>query len=245
MEFNYPDFEEIKKKIVAEVIEPEPEQVLTPEEGGEVPGDNSPFLKGVATFFSWVLVPLLMPVYGIILIMCLSVLTYVSPSAKLFTTGVLFGINVALPMVLIYMLKFMGIVHDVALNGRKERLLPYIISMTGFVLSAWYLSSRGAPHWVWIMFAGGGVTALINMIVNFKWKISAHSAGIAGVVAMIFVINSLGTPQHQMIWWIVGLLLTAGLLGSSRIYLGRHTLFQVLAGYLSGFIPVYVFGMYL
>lgn len=243
MEFNYPDLEEIKRKI-AEVTEPEPPEILSPEDGGEVPGDNSAVLKGLATFFSWALVPLFMPVYGILLILHLSVLTYVSPGVKLLTAGVLLGINAILPMALIYLLKFLGIVHDVALNGRKERLLPYIITISGYLCSAWFLASRGAPHWVWMMFLGGGVTAFINLIINFRWKISAHSAGIAGVVAMLFVVNAVGIPQQPMLWWIIGSLLTAGILGSSRIYLGRHTLFQVLAGYVAGFVPVFVLGMY-
>ena len=244
MEFNYPDIEEIRKRLAA-VTEPEQEEPISPEEGGEVPGDESAFLTGVATFFSWSLVPLFMPVYGIMLILHLSVLSYLPMQTKLITVAVIAGINAVMPMLLIYLLKFLGIVKDVALNGRKERLLPYIISIAGFGLSALYLSSHGAPRWVWGMYTGGALTALLNLVINFKWKISAHSAGIAGVVAMIFVTGACGTPQHPLSWWITGALLTAGILGSSRIYLGRHTLFQVLAGYITGFCPVFFSGMYL
>lgn len=244
MEFKYPEIETIRKKL--EEVAGEEDKPVDPEFGGPLPGkEENSLISSISSVISWVLTPLFMPVFGIIFIMYLSILDYTDPRTKLLTIAAMFCINALLPMLLIFFLKLIGLVQDVALNSRRERLLPYLISITAFALSALFLKSRHAPDWVWYMYIGGAVAATINLIVNTRWKISAHAAGAAGVIAMLFVINTVGVPSHNMLWWIVGSMSLSGLLGSARIYLGRHTLMQVLAGYIVGFCPVFFMGIYL
>ncbi len=52
-----------------------------------------------------------------------------------------------------------------------------------------------------------------------------------------------GPSADGMVWWIVGAIITAGLLGSARIWLGRHTLMQVLAGSAVGFLSVWTLSL--
>lgn len=192
-----------------------------------------------AHIISWLLVPLLMPVYGIILIFNLSILSLSPTATKFVFTLIVFGINFIFPMLMVLLLKKMRLIDDVGLNGRKERLIPYIISTVCLGGTAWLLWDKGVPMWVAIFYAGGALAALINMIVNFKWKISAHAAGIAGIVAMLIQITKEGFPVPGMTLWIAGSILLAGILGSARVWLGRHTLMQVLAGSAVGFISVW------
>ncbi len=192
-----------------------------------------------AHVISWLLVPLLMPVYGIILIFNLSILSLSPATTKLVFTLIVFGINFIFPLLMVLLLKKMKLIDDIGLNGRKERLIPYIISIVCLGGTAWLLWNKGVPMWVAMFYAGGALAALINMIVNFKWKISAHAAGIAGIVAMLIQITKDGFPMPGMTLWIAGAILLAGLLGSARVWLGRHSLMQVLAGNTVGFICVW------
>ncbi len=192
-----------------------------------------------AHVISWLLVPLLMPVYGIILIFNLSILSLSPATTKLVFTLIVFGINFIFPLLMVLLLKKMKLIDDIGLNGRKERLIPYIISIVCLGGTAWLLWNKGVPMWVAMFYAGGALAALINMIVNFKWKISAHAAGIAGIVAMLIQITKDGFPMPGMTLWIAGAILLAGLLGSARVWLGRHSLMQVLAGSAVGFICVW------
>lgn len=194
----------------------------------------------LASFLSWIFVPLLMPVYGILLLFDLTILSYAPSSAKWMFTFVVFLINCVIPMMLIVALKKMGVVQDYGLNGRKERLVPYIITVLCMGGTAWYMSAKGAPLWISMFFAGGGIAALINLIVNFRWKISAHAAGIAGVVAMlVHVAHMAFRPDGAAFVWLVIWICLTGLLGSARVWLGRHTVWQVVAGYMVGFFSVY------
>lgn len=204
--------------------------------------DTSSIEKAVSRFsniISWLFVPLLMPVYGILLIFNLSILSLASFHTKLYFTLIVLGVNFIFPMMMVLVLKRMGLIQDIGLNGRRERLIPYIITIICLAGTGWFLHFKGAPLWVAMFFAGGSLAALINLIVNFKWKISAHAAGIAGIVAMLIQITKEGFPIHGMSFWIVCTILLAGLLCSARVWLGRHTLLQVLAGSGVGFLCVW------
>lgn len=203
------------------------------------PAADGLLVTRLAHILSWVFVPLLMPVYGIILIFSLSILSLAPVHTKVVYILTIFAANFVVPMLLVLLLKKMGMIQDVGLNGRKERLIPYLITIVCLGGSAFFLYMKGAPQWVAMFYAGGALAALINMLVNFRWKISAHAAGIAGLVAMLVQIMKEGVPTTGMTWWIVGAILVSGALGSARIWLGRHTLMQVLAGTLVGFLSVW------
>lgn len=208
---------------------------------GKDDGDSEEegFISAISGFLSWVLVPLLMPVYGMMLIFKLTPLNGAPVSSQVVFTLVVAGINAALPMILIFILKKLGFVDDYGLNGRRERLIPYIITIVALGGTAWFMAVKEAPLWICMFFTGGALGGLINLCVNFKWKISAHGAGIAGIVALLIHITRHGHSQPEAFVWLLVWIILAGLLGSARIWLGRHTLAQVLCGFAVGFCSVY------
>ncbi len=195
-----------------------------------------------ASIISWILVPLMMPFYAT-LIYCLFPLSGALISSKIKLLLFILGINAVLPMLLVYLLKLFGLVHDVGLNNRRERLIPYIITVVAFAGSAWFMASQNAHTWFVLFFLGGAIAGLINFIINFRWKVSAHAAGVAGMVAILIRtrMELSWEPNEPLLdWIIITWILLSGLLGSARIWLGRHTLGQVLAGYAIGFLSVYL-----
>lgn len=195
-------------------------------------------------FISWIFVPLIMPVFGIIFIFRLSVLDVIPAGLQTAVTFVIAGINFFAPMLLIFLLKLSGVVQDVGLNGQKERLIPYIITALCYGGSAWFVASRGAPVWVAMFFCGGVVASLVNLLINLRWKISAHAAAIAGIVALLIRLQRDVAVEPKLFVWLLITVGCAGLLGSARVWLNRHTVWQVLAGYVVGFCSVF-FMMYI
>lgn len=214
--------------------DPEPDRPPTGEER---------FVDGLSTFLSWILVPLLMPVYGILLAFGLSILSYAPMGSKVIFTAIVIGLNVFIPALLVYLLKRMGIVDDIGLNGQKERLIPYIITILCMGGTAIFFHTRMAPAWLVMFFAGGAAAGLINMLINFRWKISAHAAAIAGVVALLVRIMHSDVPREGVLLWLLIAIGASGLLGSARIWLGKHTVWQVLAGFAVGFCSVFFLTM--
>lgn len=212
-------------------------------EAVNMPGGLEKTLTLFSNFLSWALVPLLMPVYGLIMAFQLSMLELIPVGLKLSFIFVIFGINFIVPVLLVLMLKKMGVVDDIGLNGRKERLIPYIITMVCLGCSAWFLGVKGAPIWLCMFFTGGAVAAFINLLVNFKWKISAHAAAIAGIIALLVRMEKETITLPELFPWLLITILCAGLLGSARVWLGRHTVWQVVAGYAVGFCSVFFLSM--
>ncbi len=201
------------------------------------------WIDTAAHWIGWIMLPLLMPVYAMIFAFTLSVLSFTNTSVKVTLTLIVAGINTALPMLLILLLKFFGFVKDPGLNSRTERFIPYAVSIAALGVTAWFLSSRGAPLWLVTFFLGGAAAGVVNLIINFWWKISAHAAGAAGVLALLVRIAHEGLPIAGSFTWLAVWALLTGLLGSARIYQDRHTLGQVLAGYAVGFTGVYLMMM--
>ena len=221
----------------------------TPPHPAPVPEKETPkssgekFADGISHLLSWVLVPLLMPVYGLILAFGLSILDLAPMGLRIIFTLIVTGICVVVPMILILLLKKFNLIDDVGLNNRDERFVPYIITIVCFGITAWFMAVKGAPLWLSLFFAGGALATVICTIVNFRWKISAHAAGIAGVVALLVRIEKDGAAQPELFGWLITAIILTGLLGSARVWLGRHTVWQVLAGYLVGFCCVFFLTM--
>lgn len=218
-----------------------PDPIHTSKDDEKSPGEK--ITDAISHFLSWVLVPLLMPVYGLMLAFGLSILDVAPIRMRFAFTMIVAGICVLVPMVLVLLLKRMGMIEDVGLNGRKERFLPYVITFLCFGATAWFMAAKGAPLWLSLFFAGGALATLICTVVNFWWKISAHAAGIAGVVALLIRIEKDGSAEPELFFWLILVIILTGLLGSARVWLGRHTVWQVLAGYAVGFCSVFFLTM--
>ena len=236
--------EEPSSPAPAEGNDPKPRQSeIRISEPETPPTETERGINAISQFLSWALVPLFMPVYGVLLAFGLSILSYAPDSSKLVFTIIVAGLNVLIPGCLFYLLKRMGIVQDIGLNGQKERLVPYVITILCLLATAIFFYIRMAPSWLTLFFAGGAAGGLVNMIINFRWKISAHAAGIAGVVALIVRIMHSDVPREGILVWLMIAIAASGLLGSARIWLGRHTVWQVLAGFAVGFCAVFFLTM--
>ena len=186
----------------------------------------------VSMFFSALLSPLLMPTYGMIVSLWLSNLLVLTLPTKLTVILTVFLITAVLPAILFLLLKYLKIIETTSLNGRKERLFPYLIIIVCYVASAIYLFSINAPEWLWMFMFGGGCAAVVSMLVNFKWKISAHMASsgmmVGGLLSYSFIF------RFNPVGWLCFFILLAGMLGSARIIVRQHTLGEVCGGFFVG-----------
>ena len=109
---------------------------------------------------------------------------------------------------------------------------------TSILVCIFFLYKMLMPFWLLAMLIGACVALVIALCVNFAWKISAHAIGIGGLLGAI-----MGVARIHMInpyWAFIVVLIVAGLLGTSRIFLKRHTPMQVYAGFCLGFICTFV-----
>ena len=196
------------------------------------------FIAGAANALSNALSPMMMPTYGVFLTLWVSVLCLLSYGTRVTVLLMCMGITCILPLIFLSVLHHFKLVKDFQVSQRKERLIPYLFTALCYAVAAYYLFYRHSPQWFVMFMVGSAVTVLVVAIINLKWKISAHMAGIGGIIALVYQIHVQGLSAFYLLWLICILIMVAGLLGSARLTLQRHNLWQVLAGVVVGFLCV-------
>lgn len=198
-------------------------------------------LERISKIISAMFTPLLAPTYGILIALNLTTIApYSAPSVRVWVALAILAITCMIPVSTIALLYKLGKISDPGVNQQKDRLIPYIITVISYMIGAVYLVRVNSPQWVPMFMVGGGIAAIVSALINLKWKISAHGAGMGGLVALAFSIwiNGYGLVDFLPVVTIV--ILLAGIVGSSRLILNCHTLGQVLAGTLNGFFWVFL-----
>lgn len=196
------------------------------------------FIAGLANFLSTVLSPLLMPTYGIFLALWVSVLCLLPYGTRVSTLLMCMGITCILPLIFLSVLHHFKLVKNLHVDVREQRLMPYLFTVLCYAVAAYYLYFRHSPQWLVMFMVGSAITVLVMTLINLKWKISAHMAGIGGVIALIYQVHVMGLSAFGLLWLLCILIIVAGLLGSSRLVLKQHDTWQVLAGAVVGFLCV-------
>lgn len=194
----------------------------------------------ISHIISGIFSPLLVPSYAMALVLTCSILSIVSTGSKFGVTGVTFAITCIIPMTAILLLYKFKMISDPALNNRKERFVPYAVSLLSYVALAFYLGRIHAPLWLMAFPIGAAAAIVISFIVTLRWKISAHGAAMGGLVGMVYALvyyHLAISPSIMLILYLS--ILAAGVVGTARVILHRHTVAQVLAGTLNGFVCVF------
>ena len=219
----------------------QPASTPCPPEDPSSSTDDAPpkgFATGLSHVLSWVLSPVLMPTYAIIMVFALSMLSYAPARSKWIITGIVFGMTCLIPCIAVYILTRFGDVKDVALTRRTDRFIPYVITGACMLGCGLYLNVTGLPHWVGNFYIGAAIATAVCLLVNFRWKISAHGCGMGGFIAMILVLNRYGLPPYNLWIWCISAVAFGGMLGAARVWLGRHTPMQTVIGETVGFLGV-------
>ncbi len=119
------------------------------------------------------------------------------------------------------------------LNKGPDRVIP-MLSTAIFYYVGFYALGRLDVYPVYKVFLISSILIIVVlMIISMRWKISAHMAGIGGLIGAFIALSlRLGLNSSLALSVFIGI---AGLIGSSRLILGKHTSVQIYAGFLTGF----------
>ncbi len=193
----------------------------------------------ISRVISIILSPLLMPTYGIILALSLTILSLIPVESAMVVAMVTFILTCLVPSIVVFFMKIFGLVSDYSISNRKQRPIPYLATISAFIVGAIYINAVDAPMWLSYYFLAGGGAAITAFIINWWWKISAHMAGIGGLLALIMNMKFDGLAIIDITPLIYVSIIATGLLGTARLYLNRHTFWQVVFGFLNGFLWVF------
>lgn len=194
-------------------------------------------MKILSNIISIVFHPLLIVTYGVLLALTQTYLSEYPSQLKLAILGGTFLTTALIPGLFILLLIYNGAATDAELTDRKERAVPYLIIIISLLSCLYYLHRMRMPFWLIAIVVGGCIALVVALCVNFFWKISAHMLGMGGLLGGVMGVCRIHmmNPYVGFIILIVG----AGLLAMSRIYLKRHTPMQAYAGFALGFVSVF------
>ncbi|MDD3079427.1 MAG: hypothetical protein PHH37_10035 [Paludibacter sp.] len=196
-------------------------------------------MKKFYSIISFAFQPLLMPTFGMIMLMSLDifdVLPFFWKTMAVVGTLLFTGILPAAPILLLIR---KGEVHDLFISRREERTLPYLFSFLAYVFWTLYLwRVLNLPLFMVGMGIGTATSVLLITFINLKWKISAHLSGIGGLAGGVFGICY--RLAYNPFWLFVIILALSALVALSRIELKAHTPGQTLAGFSLAFVSVFL-----
>lgn len=198
-------------------------------------------MRFAAHILSVVFHPLLMITYGIYIALTYTSLAIFPAPLKMKILTCTFMMTAFVPALCIFMMIKIGRQGDYDLTKKADRTKPYLIYIASVVACALYLSRMLMPFWILATVFGTAITMLIAMCINFFWKISAHMIGIGGILGGLMGISHVYFMNPY--WGFILGFAAAGLLGSSRLILRRHTPAQVYVGFGLGFTTIYVFAL--
>lgn len=192
-----------------------------------------------------VLHPLLMPsyIYSILVSFSAGIMGNFNPSQKIAFVVLMFVSTFVLPL-LIVILQMLATDENFSfsslfIENARDRVRPFLlVSIVYSALSYYVYTSWPGQLIIAALLAMIALSIFITAVISRYWKISAHGVGIGGVagVCLLFNIHYLQSSLFVVMLVSVGV---AGLLLSSRLYLGAHTPRQVYAGWLLGTLVGY------
>lgn len=194
-------------------------------------------LKVLAKTFSFLLHPLFMPTYGILIMFQAGSVAALLPwEVKRYVLLVVVANTLILPMLLLPMFVKRKMAKDYNFSERKERLLPLAFTFFLYGITFYFLGGINLPSIIKLFLLGSTIAVLLTFVVSCFWKISIHMVGIGGLMGIIFLIIL------KLLSSIVGFLLIgflfSGVIGTSRLYLGEHDIKQIAGGYALGMVTM-------
>ncbi len=188
----------------------------------------------IANFISIVFHPMLMPTLGVIILLNLD--TYLShtitPSGKFAVYSIVLINTGIVPALLVWLHLRFQLVKSLKLASRKERTLPFILTMFFYFFCYFILKRNHLPVPVYTLQLGASISVLLAILINFFWKISIHTVGMGGLAGMLLGISQ--KMNIEIISILLPFILMGGLVGFARLKLNAHTPLQVYSGFLLG-----------
>lgn len=202
----------------------------------------------IAWALSVALHPLIMPTVMFVIVTLFAPLATIPYSTEVMwqLTAAVFVTTFIVPLISITGMRLSKFIGSYRMTDRRERILPFIIIGSFYILSTYLFISKNTVN----PLLNTGLIAMTSVvvivaIVTFFWKISVHSAAICGAIGFITALQAI-YPHDSLLYPLLVLVLLAGAVMSSRLYLKSHRPAEVYVGGGVGFavcfLLVYYFG---
>lgn len=144
--------------------------------------------------------------------------------------------TIGLPLLMFPLFWYRKKFKTLEMTDRQERYIPLFIMAVFYYFSFNTLSNLNAPALLNGFILGAFISVLLAAIVNIWWKISLHGIGMGGITGLLVAIIVLNQGSPEVIFFQA--LLFTGIALSARLYLNQHNIYQIIGGYVWGFLSI-------
>ena len=187
-----------------------------------------------ARVISAIFTPFSIPFLAFLILFLFSYLRIMPIQYKLIVLGVVYCFTILMPTLTIFLFRKINGFSPEDLGERKRRFMPFLLTITSYVFCLVMMHRLNIPWYMTGIILAALIMMVICIVVNLKWKLSEHMAGVGAIVGGLVSFSALF--GYNPVWWLCLFILIAGVLGSARIILQLHTLGEVLVGFAVGLI---------
>ncbi len=198
----------------------------------------------LAKVISVIFHPLLIPTYLIAVLINLNVFfALMIPDEAKWKIIILVLITSAIfPLIILYGMYRLKLVKSLLIDSREERLYPYIATSIFFFVSCYMIWQINISPVYYYCLLGASILAVLTLLINISWKISAHTVSMGGVLGILIGLQTM--LLIDIMWLIVIIILISGIVGFARLRAGTHTQAQIYTGYILGFFGTFLLILY-
>lgn len=183
---------------------------------------------------SVVLHPVIVPVYVMALLMSNGLLlSYATPEARLYFISVIVLNTVLVPLVCIFLFNRLRFWRENPNSDFRERILPMLVMIICYSACLFMIKDAPFAYPVRKMIQAGIGCLAMGFVTTFFWRISLHMTAQGAVVAFVALLIVSGADD--LLTALCVSVALASSLAAARLYLGKHDIAQVAAGFLGGF----------
>ena len=187
-----------------------------------------------ARVISAIFTPFSIPFLAFLILFLFSYLRIMPIQYKLIVLGVVYFFTILMPTLTIFLFRKINGFSPEDLGERKRRFMPFLLTITSYVFCLVMMHRLNIPWYMTGIILAALIMMVICIVVNLKWKLSEHMAGVGAIVGGLVSFSALF--GYNPVWWLCLFILIAGVLGTARIILQHHTLGEVLVGFAVGLI---------
>ncbi len=161
--------------------------------------------------------------YPTVAFFCLLNFTFLQMLSVLFRLHIL-----AVVYLLTFAVPYVGVYVYHLARGGHSHIVPYSINMLSYLMCFLFVWRLRMPSFMLAVLAIAVWVQCVCSVISVWWRLSIHTVASGAVIGALVVYSSLLGFNPE--WWLCVVILVNGLVGSCRMILRRHTLWQVIGG---------------
>jgi hypothetical protein len=192
----------------------------------------------ISRIISYLVHPLWIPLTGVVLILKTGIYeAWVPKEIMQWILTVVVLCTLLIPLIVIPFMMLLGAGNSMKFQNNRIRVVLYFVASISYYIAFYLITRYSTNHAIAHFLLGAFFSAFFVAAITMFWRISAHMMAIGGLAGFVLALSVKYYADLMLLF--SGLLVLAGIVGTTRLLLKEHNLGQVSAGFFAGFLILF------